>query len=125
MTMPYFQMVAMLWTAYKYSQFWTPYNNIFILYIGILYASITSHLNIAACARTDFSPLYIDPFVFWAVLWCDSNQVLDSKIVGCAYIGLLVIRTFLHFWFMYSLINQLTHHLKIPFFYTGTKVKSK
>jgi len=115
---PFFYVIAILVLASWYSQFWEQYPSFFLIGIGMLITHMTGNLNLNSCCLQKYNPFYVDPFVFCAILYCDSNRLLDPGLLAGLYIALVAQRSLQYFLFMRGTINQLCEHLDIPFLET-------
>jgi hypothetical protein len=87
---PIIQVIAMIVTASMYSNYWKDYVILFNFGIGMFLTCVTAHLNLASSAGYKFNPFYLDPIVFWIILYLDANQLVESQYIECAYIYLMV-----------------------------------
>lgn len=113
--LPFFQVCAILWMSSVYSQFWEEYTMYFLFGVGMLITSMTGNLNLKSCAQVKYNPVYLDPFLFVAILYCDYNRLFESHIIAYMYIALVVERAITYFLFVRNMVNQLCDHLEIPF----------
>ena len=90
----------------------------FIFYIGVLITSMTGNMNVKGCASLKYNPIYIDPFLFVAILYVDYNQLLSAQVVAGLYVWLTLQRLVLYILFLRSVISQLCDYLDIPFIVT-------
>ena len=66
---------------------------------------ITGSFNLASSASSEFSPYFIDPVVFGAILYVDNQRIMEKETVAMMYIGMIVVRAILYLNFMRNLIN--------------------
>lgn len=78
---------------------------------------MSAHLNLASCADFTFSPTYLEPWLFYGLLYLDYNRLLDSNILLAIYGYLIVQRFVLYGVFFKSLAYQICDHCEIPFLY--------
>ena len=81
----------------------------------MLITNMTGNLNLKACAQQRYNPIYLDTFIFPAILYLDYNRVFDSHVIGGMYIYMVVQRITLYMLFLNSIITQLCDYLDIPF----------
>ena len=69
----------------SYSQFWEKAPLLFITGIGFFQIYVGAFLNITATASIDFPVLYIEPFIFFAILTLDVYKVIASHHIIILY----------------------------------------
>ena len=84
----------------------------------MLITHMTGNLNLNSCCLKKYNPFYADPLVFCAILYCDSNRLLEPAVLAAMYLALVAQRSLQYFLFMRGTINQLCEHLDIPFLET-------
>jgi hypothetical protein len=65
----------MLFGAWYYSSLWEEYVVLFSLGFGILLTCMTAHLNLSSVAGYNYNWFYVDPIVFFVILYCEYNQI--------------------------------------------------
>ena len=87
----------------------------FLLGVGMMITNITGSFNLCSSAGSKFSPYFLDPIAFLAILYCDYNMLASREILGMAYCSLIVGRSILYIQFMEGVVNQICEHMDIPF----------
>jgi len=113
--LPFFQVLIITWLAFTYSQFWAEYSICFIFGVGMLITNMTGNLNLKSCAGVKYNPIYIDPFIFCAILYADHNRLLERQILMAMYCLLVLERIIMYFLFVRNMVSQLCEFLEIPF----------
>ena len=76
----------------------------FLLGVGLLITNVTGNMNLKSSAQMRLNPIYLDPFVFAGVLYCDYNRLLTLDQLKMAYICILVNRFFQYVLFLKGMI---------------------
>lgn len=88
--LPFIQVIAMIVSASKLSRFWDDYVVFFNFGVGMFLTCATAHFNLASCGGYRYNPFYLDPIVFWVILYLDHNQLVDDVYIKGAYLYLMV-----------------------------------
>lgn len=64
--------------------------------VGMLITNMTGNLNLKSSAKVKFNPIYLDPFIFVAILYLDYNRILEPRQLAYAY-GLLVVQRIIQY----------------------------
>ena len=88
--LPYFQIPSILYLASEYSQFWKEYVACFMFGVGMLITNMTGNLNLKSSAKVKYNPIYLDPFIFVAILYMDYNRLMEPKVLAVAYVLLVI-----------------------------------
>lgn len=113
--LPFWQIYACLFLAAFYSQFWDEYCALFLLGFGNWMTHVTGYLNLMSSAKSQYNPIFVDPFVFGGLLYADSNRLLPRDVLAKAYLSMIAVRFLLYILFMRKMIVQICDYCDIPF----------
>lgn len=71
--LPFFKLFTLMFLASAYSQFWNNYVALFLYGFGSWLTHVTGYLNLMSSAKSKYNPVFVDPFVFLALLYIDYN----------------------------------------------------
>lgn len=110
---PYIQ-IYILAQLSGYSQFFESSVLLFYVGLGLFQTYIAGLLNIASTAGIDFPYLYIEPFIYIAILFVDANRLANPHLLVGAYSMLALEVLVKYCLFLHSITTQLTTYLRIP-----------
>lgn len=113
--LPFFQLYLCLILASQFSQFWTEYCALFLFGFGNWLTHATGYLNLMSSSKSQYSPTFVDPFVFCLILYADHTRMAPPAQIAAAYITLIVFRAICYLLFMRSMVNQICEYCQIPF----------
>lgn len=113
--LPFFQLYVCVFLAAYFSQFWTDYCALFLFGLGNWLTHVTGYLNLMSSAKSDFNPMFADPFIFCGLVYADYYSLLPRDVLAKAYLSLIFVRLMLYVLFMRGMIVQICDYCNIPF----------
>jgi hypothetical protein len=109
----YFHLHFALVIAYKFSPLFLEAPALFLLGIGMWMTYCCSYLNISSTSKCRFDPVFYDPFIFFAFVALENQQVLPKEVMIGLYSVQAVLIVIKYMRFIAYIINQLTEYLDI------------
>lgn len=111
---PYVQFFAMMFCSH-YSRFFATHTFFFVVMNGLFLTYVTGNLNLNSTAGMKFNWRYTDPFVYLAIVYCDSQRLVADDIAAGMYACYTLQLLVKYLCFMGSVVRQLTGYLGISF----------
>ena len=106
--------------ASSYSQLHNEYPAYFLILCGFCLTWITAIFNLDSTAGAKFNWLFLEPFIFLAIVYCDHTQILNRATLPYLYLSFFALIMVNYLLLMRNIVNQITSHMGLHFL----KVKS-
>lgn len=113
---PFVAFFVMLFAS-SYSRFFTNYVYLFICMSGLFLTYVTGRLNLNTMANRRFHPVFIEPFLFCAIVYYDltTKNTMDDKVIIGLYVAYCAYIVIKYLMFMGNVISALLEFLDLPF----------
>jgi len=81
---------------------------------------VTAIFNLNSTAGAKYNWLFLEPLIFFILIYLDCNKFLDRNRAAFCYMGFFAVTMIRYLMLMNNIVNQITKHMNLRFL----KVKS-
>ena len=111
---PYVQFFAMMYTS-TFSQLHQKYPVYFIILCGFYLTWVTAIFNLNSTSGAKYNWVFLEPTIYFAIVYLDYNKFLDRKAVAYCYLGFFAVTMIRYLMLMHNIVHQITKHMNLHF----------
>lgn len=112
--LPYAQFFAMFYAS-SYSQLFPEYPVYFVILCGFCLTWVTAIFNLNSTAGAKFNWLFLEPFIYLGLIYCDYNKTFDKATCAHLYASFFAVILVRYLMLMRNIVKQITEHMGLSF----------
>ena len=96
----------------------------FLILCGFYLTYVTAIFNLNSTAGAKYNWLFVEPFVFLALVYLDHNRILDATQAKLGYLSFFGVTMVYYLMLMKNIVQQITSHMGLHFLRVKSKAKT-